>query len=132
VAHLAEAVHSYGGRERSHGVKAAGSQALPRVPETGRDGQGAGDRFDSLERETETLSQWQQTYPTEPPIMVFVKHFDVEEQTLTGLGHFYVHRHLKVVDLANMINDVMKFPPGTALKIYEVRYTQLPADEAEA
>lgn len=51
--------------------------------------------------------------------MVFVKHFSLEEQTLIGLGHFYVHRHLKVSDLVNMINEHMHYPPGTALKIYE-------------
>lgn len=52
--------------------------------------------------------------------MVFVKHFSVEDQTLLGLGHFYVHKNLKVSDLANMINDHMKYPAGTQLKIYEV------------
>lgn len=51
--------------------------------------------------------------------MVFVKHFSVEDQTLLGLGHFYVHKNLKVSDLANMINEHMKYPPNTQLKIYE-------------
>lgn len=53
--------------------------------------------------------------------MVFVKHFSVEDQTLLGLGHFYVHKNLKVSDLVSMINEHMKYPPGTQLKIYEVR-----------
>ena len=58
-------------------------------------------------------------YPNETPIMVFVKFFSLEEQMLVGLGHFYVHRHLKVADLANMINEHMHYPTGTQLKIYE-------------
>lgn len=57
----------------------------------------------------------------EPPIVVFVKHFDVSHQTLAGLGHFYVHRHMRVMDLALMINERMKYPASTPLKIYEVR-----------
>jgi len=65
------------------------------------------------------MQRWAATYPNESPIMVFVKHFSLEEQTLLGLGHFYVHRHLKVSDLVNMINEHMHYPPGTALKIYE-------------
>lgn len=53
--------------------------------------------------------------------MVFVKHFDVAHQTLAGVGHFYVHRHMRVMDLALMINERMKFPASTPLKVYEVR-----------
>lgn len=52
--------------------------------------------------------------------MVFVKHFDIAHQTLTGIGHFYVHRHMKVADLAMMINKRKGFAPATPLKIYEV------------
>lgn len=65
--------------------------------------------------------QWVRTHGNEPPIVVFVKHFDVSHQTLAGLGHFYVHRHMRVMDLALMINEKMKYPSNTPLKIYEVR-----------
>lgn len=67
----------------------------------------------------QTKSSWVQNYGNEPPIMVFVKQFDVGQQTLHGIGHFYVHRHMKVQDLANMINERMRFPQQTPLKIYE-------------
>lgn len=52
--------------------------------------------------------------------MVFVKNFDMSHQTLAGVGHFYVHRHMRVLDLAAMINERMGFPSSTPLKIYEV------------
>jgi ubiquitin carboxyl-terminal hydrolase 7 len=52
--------------------------------------------------------------------MVFVKHFDIAHQTLAGIGHFYVHRHMRVADLAMMINERKGFAPNTPLKIYEV------------
>ena len=65
-------------------------------------------------------AQWTQAHGVEPPIMVFVKHFDVAHQTLAGVGHFYVHRHMRVMDLALMINERKGFPASTPLKIYEV------------
>lgn len=52
--------------------------------------------------------------------MIFVKHFNVEEQTLNGLGRFYVHKHMKISDLAVMINEKMHYPVNSSLKIYEV------------
>lgn len=69
----------------------------------------------------EMKAQWTKTHGNESPIMVFVKQFDVAHQTLTGTGHFYVHRHMRVSDLALMINERRRFPPNTPLKIYEVR-----------
>ena len=73
-----------------------------------------------LADETHLLLQWVKNHGNEPPIVVFVKHFDVSHQTLAGLGHFYVHRHMRVMDLALMINEKMKYPATTPLKIYEV------------
>jgi ubiquitin carboxyl-terminal hydrolase 7 len=52
--------------------------------------------------------------------MIFVKHFDIARQTLAGIGHFYVHRHMKVGDLVPMILDSMGLAQGTTLKLYEV------------
>lgn len=66
-----------------------------------------------------TTAQWVAAYPSEPQIMVFVKRFDVEAQSLTGIGHFYVHRHLRVADLVTMINSHQGYPTGTALRVYE-------------
>ncbi|GAA6026726.1 hypothetical protein JCM8097_005817 [Rhodosporidiobolus ruineniae] len=62
---------------------------------------------------------WQALHGQEPPIMVFVKHFDQAQQTLAGVGHFYVHRNMRVMDLAHMINERMGYPPATPLKIFE-------------
>ncbi|KEI40875.1 uncharacterized protein L969DRAFT_86115 [Mixia osmundae IAM 14324] len=65
------------------------------------------------------LKKWHDMYPGETPIMIFVKHFDYEQQTLKGVGHFYVHRQLRVADLVTMINQRMGYSPDTALKVYE-------------
>ncbi|GAA5845854.1 hypothetical protein JCM11251_002927 [Rhodosporidiobolus azoricus] len=64
-------------------------------------------------------ADWQTQHGAEPPIMVFVKHFDVGRQTLAGIGHFYVHRNMRVMDLAQKINERMGFPANTPLKIFE-------------
>ncbi|EGN95429.1 hypothetical protein SERLA73DRAFT_76534 [Serpula lacrymans var. lacrymans S7.3] len=58
----------------------------------------------------------------EPPagsIMIFVKHFDTSKQTLFGIGKVYVQRNSKVVDLHPVINERMRWTPGTPLKLYE-------------
>ncbi|KAI5479269.1 hypothetical protein MNV49_003787, partial [Pseudohyphozyma bogoriensis] len=62
---------------------------------------------------------WTKTHGTESPIMVFVKHFDMANQRLAGVGHFYVHRGMRVQDLALMINQRQGYPPTTPLKVYE-------------
>ena len=54
-------------------------------------------------------------------IMVFLKHFDTSKQTLCGVGKAYVLRSSKVGDLVGLINERMRWPPGTPLKLYEVR-----------
>lgn len=66
------------------------------------------------------IKQWAAKYGADPPIMVFVKNFDVAHQSLAGVGHFYVHRNMRVLDLAMMINERMGFLPSTPLKVYEV------------
>ncbi|KAH6918657.1 ubiquitin carboxyl-terminal hydrolase 5 [Coprinopsis sp. MPI-PUGE-AT-0042] len=59
----------------------------------------------------------------EPPsaqhIMIFLKHFDTSKQTLTGIGKVYVGRMNKVGDLAPLINERMRWTPGTPIKLYE-------------
>ncbi|KAF7793175.1 hypothetical protein EIP86_004284 [Pleurotus ostreatoroseus] len=52
-------------------------------------------------------------------IMIFLKHFDTSKQTLYGVGKVYVLRSSKVGDLANVINERMRWPSGTPLKLYE-------------
>ena len=53
-------------------------------------------------------------------IMIFLKHFDTSKQTLYGVGKVYVLRSSKVGDLVGLINERMRWPPGTPLKLYEV------------
>ncbi|EJU05407.1 ubiquitin carboxyl-terminal hydrolase 5 [Dacryopinax primogenitus] len=53
------------------------------------------------------------------PIMVFLKSFDVANQQLLGIGKHFVQRHQKVGDLVSYINEIMHFPPGTPLRLYE-------------
>jgi len=58
----------------------------------------------------------------DPPagsIMVFLKHFDTSKQTLYGVGKVYVSRNCKVQDLYSIINERMRWTPGTPLKLYE-------------
>lgn len=70
---------------------------------------------------TEEKMKWANEHPEEAPIMIFVKHFDVSAQTLAGVGHFYVHKQMRVQDLVPMICERTAVPISTPLKIYEVR-----------
>ena len=53
--------------------------------------------------------------------MIFLKHFDTSKQTLYGVGKVYVPRGSKVGDLTPLINERMRWTPGTPLKLFEVR-----------
>jgi ubiquitin carboxyl-terminal hydrolase 7 len=52
-------------------------------------------------------------------IMLLLKYFDAEGQTLKGAGHIYVKKHEKVQDLAGPILQLMGWSPGVALRLYE-------------
>ncbi|RPD80183.1 cysteine proteinase [Lentinus tigrinus ALCF2SS1-7] len=52
-------------------------------------------------------------------IMIFLKHFDIANQRLSGVGKVYVPRASKVADLVPIINERMRWTPGTPLKLYE-------------
>jgi ubiquitin carboxyl-terminal hydrolase 7 len=62
--------------------------------------------------------------PPAQSIMIFLKHFDTSKQTLYGAGKTYMLRNSKVGDLAPIINERMRWTPGTPLKLYEVTSTQ--------
>ncbi|MCJ1245607.1 hypothetical protein MMC30_002811 [Trapelia coarctata] len=51
------------------------------------------------------------------PILVFLKYFDPQAQTLRGVGHIYIKRHAKVADMVPMIQELMGWSPGSALTI---------------
>jgi ubiquitin carboxyl-terminal hydrolase 7 len=53
-------------------------------------------------------------------ILLFLKHFDVQSQTLKGVGHIYVRELWKVSELAGPILELMDWPMGTSLSLYEV------------
>jgi len=69
-----------------------------------------------------TYQQFSILQPEPPPqsIMVFLKHFDTSKQTLYGVGKVYMSRTSKVGDLLPVINERMRWTPGTPLKLYEV------------
>ncbi|KAI9834557.1 MAG: hypothetical protein M1819_002933 [Sarea resinae] len=53
------------------------------------------------------------------PVLVFLKHFDVESQTLHGAGHVYIRKHEKAIELAGPILQMMGWPVGTNIKLFE-------------
>lgn len=66
--------------------------------------------------------------PKNDLIVLFLKHFDVDNQTLTGVGHIYISREKKVDDLVPAILKKMGWPEKTLtgekrqLKLYEVSH----------
>ncbi len=58
--------------------------------------------------------------PQNPPIMVFLKWFDVSRQTLLGQGKVFVGKNQKVGDLHGLICEKMGWPASTPIKLYEV------------
>lgn len=61
------------------------------------------------------------------PILVFLKYFDPESQTLRGIGHIYVKKNAKVADMVPMICQLMGWSPGSTpnILLYEVRVPPL-------
>lgn len=52
--------------------------------------------------------------------MIFLKHFNISEQTLKGVSKVYVQRNSKVSDLVGTINALMSWQSSTPLRLYEV------------
>lgn len=78
----------------------------------------------------ETIEDGKAVWPDMQPqpnnntlILVFMKHFDPESQTLKGAGHLYIRRHSKVSDLITLIQQLMGWPQGTQVGLYEVSYS---------
>ena len=60
---------------------------------------------------------WPEIQPPNPgnsnaTILIFLKYFDAEAQTLKGAGHIYVKKQQKVSDMVPMILQVMKWKDG--------------------
>lgn len=54
------------------------------------------------------------------PILLFLKHFNTEKQTLTGAGHIYVGSGGRVSDMVPEVLERMGWPANTELKLWEV------------
>ncbi|KAF8343945.1 cysteine proteinase [Cantharellus anzutake] len=52
-------------------------------------------------------------------VMIFLKHFSVNDQTLKGIGKVYVHRNSKVGDMVPTINEMMGWAGSTPVRLYE-------------
>jgi ubiquitin carboxyl-terminal hydrolase 7 len=59
------------------------------------------------------------------PIVLFLKCFDVDRQTLFGVSQFYAAQHDKVSDLFPQILKLLKWPANTNFKLYEVCQPQI-------
>ncbi|KAF2140342.1 uncharacterized protein K452DRAFT_274048 [Aplosporella prunicola CBS 121167] len=53
------------------------------------------------------------------PIMLFLKYFNAEEQTLFGMGSFYAGWQDKVTDISPQLLKILNLPAGTGLKLFE-------------
>lgn len=53
------------------------------------------------------------------PILVFLKYFDVNQQTLTGMGHVYVNKNDRVETLFPHIRALMDWKDGRDIALYE-------------
>ncbi|KAJ6256642.1 Ubiquitin carboxyl-terminal hydrolase [Drechslerella dactyloides] len=59
------------------------------------------------------------TYHSDVQSLLFLKHFDVEAQTLRGVTHVYMKKNDKVSELNAAIINEMGWPSNTTLKIWE-------------
>ena len=63
---------------------------------------------------------------SETSVLVFLKHFDVLAQTLTGVAGVYVRKAQRVADLAPTIIHLMNWPAGTEFQLYEeIKHTMI-------
>lgn len=55
------------------------------------------------------------------PILLFLKYFDIDSQTLTGQGSVYIEKSKRISELEPVILNKMGWSSGTNLKLFEVR-----------
>lgn len=58
--------------------------------------------------------------PSNTHTLLFLKHFDVETQTLKGVGHLHFPKNEKISELVGPILRRMGWPSDTSLELYEV------------
>ena len=83
-----------------------------------------GSRDKTLRLWVEKASQFEDGRPAWPdtqmqngvnqPLLVFLKYFDAEAQTLKGVGHIYVRKHSKVADMVPMVLQLMGWSHGAS------------------
>lgn len=65
--------------------------------------------------------QWTQARDaTSAWIVVFLKHYDAEAETLRGVDHLYMRKNDKVAELLPAIISQMGWAPNQPIKLYEV------------
>jgi ubiquitin carboxyl-terminal hydrolase 7 len=52
-------------------------------------------------------------------LIIFLKCFDASKQSLYGIGKMYIQRSMKVGDLTGLINERLRWPRDTRLKLFE-------------
>ena len=65
--------------------------------------------------------------PGQQEIVIFVKYFDAKAQSLRGVGHLYTSRRARVSELVQPILRLMGWPDDTAIDLFEVGCSSLPA-----
>jgi ubiquitin carboxyl-terminal hydrolase 7 len=63
-----------------------------------------------------------------PPLLIFLKHFDIEAQTLTGVGHIYLKKFSKVSEMIPLIQKMMGWTQDSVpnLALYEeIKHTMI-------
>jgi len=65
---------------------------------------------DTIENGSVVWPETQSAQASNYDVLVFLKYFDHESQTLTGVGHAYIKRYAKVADLLPMIGKLMNWP----------------------
>ncbi len=65
------------------------------------------------------------------PLLIFLKHFDAELQTLKGAGHLYIRRQSRVIDMVPLIQQLMNWSQGTQLGLYEVGVPSLSGGKSD-
>ncbi|KAL8738063.1 MAG: hypothetical protein Q9181_001087 [Wetmoreana brouardii] len=60
-------------------------------------------------------TQWPNVNPSpgiSPPILIFLKYFNADDQTLKGVGHIYMRKTSKVAEMIPSIQQLMGWSPG--------------------
>ncbi|KAM6500566.1 ICP0-binding domain of Ubiquitin-specific protease 7 domain containing protein [Amanita muscaria] len=77
------------------------------------------ERWNDLRVYLEVIPDPTKPDPPSQSIMIFLKHFEASKQNLYGIGKTYVLRTSKVRDLIPIINERMRWTPGTPLKLFD-------------